>query len=100
MNLSENPRQTFLQSMESGCALHYSFIAEDSEKLIDTDLDGLYSADVASWREDMATNQQALEELKRLTDGSRIQSHEKLTEKVYVSRYENGVAVYINYGDS
>lgn len=100
LNLSENPRQTFLQSMESGCALHYSFIAEDSEKLIDTDLDGLYSADVASWREDMATNQQALEELKRLTDGSRIQSHEKLTEKVYVSRYENGVAVYINYGDS
>ena len=29
-----------------------------------------------------------------------MQSHEKITDAVYCTRYENGVAVYVNYGDA
>lgn len=99
LNLSENPQKLFLKSLESGSVLHYAFIAKDSEKLIDTELNWLYSADINTWLEDMALYQDAVKKLKYLTTGSRIQRHVHIVDRTYMTEYDNGIQVYVNYGE-
>ena len=47
----------------------------------------------------MALYQDAVKKLKYLTTGSRIQRHVHIVDRTYMTEYDNGIQVYVNYGE-
>lgn len=98
INLAGDYMQEFLTCVEYGAGLNFTFMAEDSRVLQDTTHSGLFGSSYASWAEDvvaMVTKYQA--DMEGLNQ-QRIVSHDKLTDTLSVTGYENGAKVYVNYG--
>lgn len=99
LNLSENPRQAFLKCLETGTCLRFALIAENEDALRNTQLDWLYCADAKAWSKDISQYQSEMNRLFSMTDGTRILRHAKVGSNVYLTEYENGTQVYVNYGE-
>lgn len=100
INLSADPKEALLGCLETGSALHYAFMTEDNSIVTDTELDWLYSADYSIWKENIVESFAAMEKLQKMVGTSRMVSHKTLSKDVYVTAYENGACVYINYGET
>ncbi len=98
INLSGNYLQEFLNCVEYGAGLNFTFMAEDAQVLQNTYHSTFFGSNYADWA-DKASGlinryQQDMEGLNQ----QRIVSHEKLSEDVAVTGYEDGTKVYVNYG--
>lgn len=98
LNLAGDSRTELLRCAEYGAGLNYTFMAEDASVTQETEYTGLFGTTYASWQEEAKETilryQRETEGLNRL----RITGHEEMTEHVRVTRYEDGTAVYVNYG--
>ncbi|MBO5200612.1 MAG: hypothetical protein J6B93_04960 [Clostridia bacterium] len=97
INLAGDGRKMLLQSLETGSALHYSFITEDNTLVDGTELDCLYSADFDLWKDTVVENYKITKELFDVTLGGRITHHTYLADGVTCTTYENGAKVFVNY---
>lgn len=100
INLAGNVNGTLLKSLETGSALHYTFITKDNNIIDGTDLDWLYSADFDKWKENITEYYKITQKLFNATEGGRIMHHTQLERGIACTTYENGVKVYVNYTDS
>ena len=97
LNISGDYVQEFLRCVEYGSGLNFTFIAEDATILQDTRHSTLFGASYASWKEDaLAMITQYQKDMEGLNQ-QRIVSHEKLSESVSVTGYEDGTKIYVNY---
>ena len=97
LNISGDYVQEFLRCVEYGAGLNFTFMAEDATILQDTRHSTLFGAGYDSWRDDaLALITQYQKDMEGLNQ-QRIVSHEKLTESVSVTGYEDGTKVYVNY---
>lgn len=100
INLAGDVKGTFLKSLETGSALHYTFITEDNTLVDGTDLDWLYSSDYNNWKDNLTEYYKVTEKIFRISEGGRIINHTKLDSGIACTTYENGAKVYVNYTDS
>lgn len=98
MNLSENPENLFLNSMETGSMLHYEWIYNDLSTLDNTEYEFLYSAQYQDWIMDAAKRYKEVNALYQQTNQSKIIEHKEISREIKQIVYENGVEVYVNYG--
>lgn len=97
---STEPINSYLKAVETGSEITYSCIYEDSDVLINTRYDGLYSSTYNLW-EDYASEQYAkYYDLQQKIYDKAITKHFKLSESIYCTEYENGVKVVVNYSNS
>jgi hypothetical protein len=96
INLSSNPRRSFLKAIESGSQLHYAFITGDPSELRDTELQWLFGSDWKGWADLVAADYARYAEVAAATNGTRIVGHEILAEDFSKVTYANGAVVLVN----
>ena len=98
-NMSANPSEMVLNSIETGSTLQLTFISSNASAVKGSNFDYLYAADYSKWKNI------SLQEWKRVVEvyanlGSRVViHHEKLADGIYKTDYKNGRSVITNYND-
>ena len=96
INLSETPKKVYLHAIATGEALHFSLITGDAELLIETDLNGLYSAAADVWLPTIAAMTKSAEAARAATAYSRLIAYDTVREGVTLSTFENGAVICVN----
>ena len=99
-NTQANRRDGFLKQVEYGSFPKWMWGAIGSEKLQNAEYEGLYSLYYADWIEEAAGEYLELKALYDGTGGFAMVSHERLARDVYLTGFQNGAAVVVNYGDT
>lgn len=98
-NLASNPADATLTYLEYGAYPLFSLIGENADELIGSRMDGLYSADAANWMDFLVAQYGLLNETLGRVQTSTITGHRIVSEDVRVVSYDNGIQIYVNYGD-
>jgi len=98
INLAGDYMQEFLRCVEYGAGLNFTFMAEDAKVLQDTYHSNFFGADYSLWVADAAEMIARYQSDMAGLNQQRIVSHEKVTNFVTVTGYEDGTRVYVNYG--
>lgn len=97
-NLSSNLEREVLRWVEMGYTPLFELTHDNTEELMYTDYQSLFSADYTAWQDRVAWaakqfTQGPLAELA----GQLILRHERISDTLAKVTYENGTAVYVNY---
>lgn len=98
-NLSSNPGTLTLNCIEYGAYPMYSLIYENADELIGSRLNGIYSADFANWKDEIVRQYGQLNEALSPVQTARMTGHCIVTDDVRRIDYDNGVTIWINYGN-
>lgn len=101
LNTGADVEKAYLASVESGASLYYSFYTSEDEVLKKTDAGTLIYPTLASASYDVAEQQYS--EYETLFAGLRDQTiieHERTADRVFVTTYENGVRIAVNYSET
>ncbi|MBO5197261.1 MAG: hypothetical protein J6B85_01885 [Lachnospiraceae bacterium] len=96
-NMGSDYHYRFLKSLETGCNISYTWMAEEARELVGTEYNTLTASGYDYWIETAIAQYQESEEIREKTAGQRIIDHEKLAEDVYETVYESGIRIYVNY---
>ncbi|WP_325176738.1 DUF5696 domain-containing protein [Paenibacillus alkalitolerans] len=99
INQEASPTKMFLKAIETGSLLKYSLINRNPAMLKNTELDSLYSSNFDAWKTDIINQYREAKSVYEKVKGSRLYSHSKIADGVFVTRYENGLSVIVNYLD-
>lgn len=91
-------QRDILKLIETGTSARFVAVAENSEIPVSTPLSRYYSADFGVWRDRMTEVYAQLAAVNELTEGSAIEKHTRIAENVYLTEFENGAKIYVNYG--
>ncbi len=100
INLSGDYQTALLESAEYGAGLNFTFMAENTRVLQDSDYSVYTSSGYEYWKDNAI---EMIIRYQREMDGlnrKKITGHERLAEEVTVTVYEDGTRVYVNYGKS
>ena len=86
-----------LKDIECGANLSYAITACDSKELLYTDDEELYATSYVSLKDNIKEWYQKSSEVIKAVQNSPIIDHE-YKNNIAVTKYENGVKVYVNYG--
>ncbi len=103
LNAAGDYQTALLQAVETGAGLNFVFFETDYQEIVGsryTYQTDLYSANFASWQDELTQVYQRLNSELGHTVNQTITDHCYLTDFVTVTRYADGTAVYVNYGDS
>ena len=98
INTSSDPEKHFLQTVEIGAQLQYSWLYEYVDNIIDKN-------EIYYDRYYKDTFEQAKKYAKRMEDfnsaigDSKIMEHYQLSDTLTAVTYDNGVSVYVNYSN-
>ena len=97
-NLSSDLEREVLRWVEMGYTPYFELTHDNTEELMYTEYQSLFSADYASWQERVAWAARQFTEgdLAELSD-QLILRHERISDTLVKVTYENGTAVYVNY---
>lgn len=98
INLAGDYLQEFLHCAEYGAGLNFTFMAEDTQVLQDTFHTNFFGAGYDYWAEDAVAMINRYQADMAGLNQQRIVSHDRLTDLVTVTGYEDGTKVYVNYG--
>lgn len=90
-----------MRAIETGSALKFRLMADETSALEDTSLSDVFAAEYDAWRELIGTHYQAYEEFYQAVQGASLVRHEYLDEdrELVYTEWSNGVTVRLNYGD-
>ncbi len=100
MNRSYDVSQSLLKSVETGSELRYMGMYTDSAMLKDTDSTDYYSTTYTLWKDEAANFWKQYSPLQKQIQNSVMVNHENLSDDVVRVTYDNGITVYVNYGDA
>ncbi|MBD2871026.1 DUF5696 domain-containing protein [Paenibacillus arenilitoris] len=92
--------QYVMKSLEYGSGVYFKWIHESNDKVKDTDYNGLYAVHYEQWLEQAAQIYENVNEVLGKVQNQMMISHEKLSEGVFKTVYENGIYVIVNYNRS
>jgi len=100
-NLSDDQdvRLHVLRSLETGAGVHYSWIFRDPSVLKNTPFSYLYANHYEVWLEEAVQAYREVNGVLKRVRGQPIVRHEKWSDDVRMTEYENGVRIIVNYGD-
>lgn len=101
INLSGDYEELFLRSIEYGSSPFYTVAADNTELLKKTALScRYYSVDWESLKDEITACAAEWADAYDGLENQAMTAHEKISEDVYRTEYENGVVFYVNYGDT
>jgi hypothetical protein len=100
-NLSSDLEREVLRWVEMGYTPFFELTYDNTEELMYTNYQSLFSAEYTAWRERVAWAAKQFTEspLSELHD-QLIVRHERLSDTLVKVTYESGAAVYVNYADN
>lgn len=98
LNLAQNWEEELLQSAEYGAGLSFTVMKETAFILQNTMYSKYFGSDYAAWHDRMLEIYRRYDEELGGIFGQRITGHERLTESLSCTTYEDGTKVYVNYG--
>ena len=106
LNLSADERTNLLKAVETGTGLTYTLIGEYDTNLITSAQNVFYGSvywDNTIERGVRTSIENTVAEYKTYFDsvnGAKIADHKIISDNVRMTVFDNGVTVYVNYGDS
>ena len=99
VNLSEDKNHLILKAVESGCGLNYTIIDHWSTKLLTNSQPLFYNSVYSEIKDGMFSDMQRLSDYYKKVNGAHISEHRLLAKNLRMTAFDNGVVVYVNYGD-
>ncbi|MDQ8735659.1 DUF5696 domain-containing protein [Paenibacillus sp. LHD-38] len=93
-------KQYVLKCLEYGAGVYFEWIYEPNHKVKDTEYNDLYAVNYELWIDQAAEIYQEVNGVLKNVRNERITGHEKLSEGVFKTVYENGAYVIVNYNRS
>ncbi len=97
LNLSSDADKLRLKWIEYGYTPYFELTYESAEKLINTDYNELFTSKYSDWKEELLETCRELWAVLGRVQDAKISSHEEIQEDVFVTEYDNGVRIYVNY---
>lgn len=97
INLTGSPWRTKLKSLETGANPYFAGSHASSSEVKNTDFDDNYFLNYRDWLDEAADFYEEINPVLRKLRSERITSHEKLEDDVYITTYENGTSIIVNY---
>ncbi len=98
LNLSDNYSMSFLKAIEYGGGVRYVLNHADPEMLKNTNYSLLFSTHYERWAQTAAEDYTKASSVLNGLQNCCITNHQKLADKVYMTTYDNGTSVIVNYG--
>ncbi len=98
INSTSDYRSELLKAIETGSGVSYKLMYAENIVLQDTDFDIYYSYHYADWIEEAGAFYKEVAAALDQVAGAVMIKHEKLQENVFMSTYDNGKAIIVNYG--
>ncbi len=96
-NLRENQKKEFLRMVEYGALPYYLLIYEDSSYFRKSFYNEMLSSNYKDWIKRIVEEYKKIEDLYKSIVNVPMRFHEKLSEGLYRTVYENGIEVIVNY---
>lgn len=100
VNLRANGKAAVLKAIESGCGLNYTVIDHHSDRMTASKHPVFYNSVYSDIKSDILKTAESLGDYYKAVNGAHIIGHKILTENLRVTFFDNGTAVYVNYGDA
>ena len=100
INLAGDYQTALLECAEYGAGLNFTFMAEKTSILQDSDYSCYTAAGWSFWQEQVIPMIQRYQTEMKGLNRLRITDHERLAPDVMVTVYEDGTRVYVNYSDA
>lgn len=97
-NLSSNPAKLTLTALEYGAYPQYSLIYENTDELIGSRMNAIYSPDFANWKDEILKQYGQMNHVLSPVQTACVTGHSIVTETVRCVEYDNGVTIWLNYG--
>ena len=98
-NLSEDLQRQKLKWVETGSVPHFVITKQPTSELKDTGYNRLFSSEFSLWKEKMVKVSEEFNQRLSSVWNAQMIRHEWLSESLVKITYENGNAVWINYGE-
>jgi len=100
INLQTDTTDAFLKSIETGAGLSFLLNVSEVELIKNTKYTNLFSSSFEEWDEIIQGYYLSSSELYEQTKGAVITNHEKVSDNVFKTIYDNGIETYVNYDES
>jgi hypothetical protein len=100
INTSDNPRKSFLKTLESGCALNFMLAYRYDENLIYKSNYPFYALTYSSNYNNIKAYIKEADEFYKAISSSKIISNDVVNEDLRVTVFDNGVKLFVNYGEA
>ena len=97
---SENPEVEILKAVETGNELLFAASYSDSPELMGTRYEMIYSTGYKNWIDYAHTAYEKYYPILKKIYNQKITNHYEFKEDVFITEYENGIKIAVNYGDS
>ena len=97
-NLFNNETKDFLKWVEYGCLPYYRLTGASAAEMRYTDCNTLYTSQFSQWQPRATDICRQMQSALGDTVAAQMVSHRKVVNDVYCTTYDNGIAVYVNYG--
>ena len=100
VNLAADPEKRILKSVEGGCGLTYTVIADYDKSLLDIRTKDFYNSLFDDVYPVIKKNAEKLSNYYEKISGAEITKHTVINENLRCTQFDNGITVYVNFGDS
>ena len=100
LNLADNYQNELLKSVEYGCGLRYTLNFAEAEILKNTQYSYLFSTNVRYWKEKAVAEYKKVQQVLGKVQNAKIIEHFSPSENLYVTGYDNGIYIAVNYGST
>ncbi|MBH1941138.1 hypothetical protein I5677_09570 [Mobilitalea sibirica] len=100
VNLAEDYEKNLLKTAETGAGLYFVFMGADAFELQDSRYTKYFSSEYALWSEKSAQLYKKMKKDFGHLYNQYITDHQKLAKGVYMTQYEDGTQVIVNYNES
>lgn len=87
-----------LKMIETGASPRFGFAAAEDGIPVSTELSKNYSCDFGVWKEKVGEVYSLISEAYAISGGAAIGNHSRISDNVYLTEFENGSYIYVNYG--
>ncbi|HHV51468.1 MAG TPA: hypothetical protein GXX54_07170 [Clostridiales bacterium] len=99
LNLSYDFTADMLRLIEYGGSPYYQVMAGKSSSIMGTDYSYLCSNTYDNWKDKIKETYSKINQVLAPSIGQTIVDHKKIQDDVFMTKYENGYKVYVNYSD-
>ncbi|MFW6308823.1 MAG: DUF5696 domain-containing protein [bacterium] len=100
LNRYTDKEDKILRALEIGQLPYYKWIYEKSMQIKDTDYEYLLSVDYRDWLEEAGEIYNEVAPILNRVQGHLIEDHKQIAEKVYLTEYEKGPVIIVNYNNN
>lgn len=99
INLSPDYERNLLKTVETGAGLYFSFMDADIFDLRDSRYTNYFSSGFSEWKDEATTLYSKMKSDFGHLYNQFITDHKKIATNVYMTEYEDGTQVIVNYGE-